>query len=764
MNKLQSMSSVEGNGIYGWDLINPYLQELYRNQEEGADGDLPAYTVPLPGENRPAGAGAAPSHQVTVPLQPDFPVNPDPKVEEPRKLQSLTEGLNLAGKRIWNDLKYSKGYIQDLFSDDKSDAAKSALEHLPEYAGNTPEQLQQKADSLGREPEQKPVDRPRIELEGLEEYRRLQGEGLPQGEIARQLSETARWGNEGRRIMEEARATENAFPETEGAAVAGEILSEVARMGIPVALGAISAPVGVAAGVASVGSSVAESHAQAQMELDNYEEETGEPLSAGQRAAYTAISMGADFLFDALLQSRYLGNLSRGVKRRASQYFKDALLKNKEARREATKLMNSLHYTDFARTTLGVVKDAGVGAVSEGANSVIHDVGRMVYVNPEDYPTLSSILQNAAVGMAAGATVGTVAGGLGRVVNRRRNVALRDRQEIIGTLQYDGFTTDVVDYDPETRTATVMHPQYEKPVKVPDVDIDMMRPISTGELKQRAREARALHEPDPLETVLRDPAKDQAWREMSTRGKYHLTKDLADRMGLDNVYIYEHESDIPESILKQKNGVGLVAGFYRHNGTIGIVLDNIFSYEMLQRVMLHEAVGHRGLDALFGNSYFKDEFLMKVYRSMPDEWKFGGNSWEARKTDAEEYLADLAAEGSHTSVWRQLSGDLRDLLRVLWPGMRFSDNELRRMIMISRNVLKQDETISAWNREVRRQLGEAEYNSQIGTPLTEMEREPYRLLWEEDPQWRRYKRFYDEVYGEPKKQTDTNEPNPPKSN
>lgn len=762
MNKLQSMPSVEGNGIYGWDLINPYLQELYRNQEEGADGDLPAYTVPLPGENLPAGAGAVPSHQVTVPLQPDFPVNPDPKVEEPRKLQSLTEGLNLAGKRIWNDLKYSKGYIQDLFSDDKSDAAKSALEHLPEYAGSTPEQLQQKADSLGREPEQKPVDRPRIELEGLEEYRRLQGEGLPQGEIARQLSETARWGNEGRRIMEEARATENAYPETEGAAVAGEILSEVARMGIPVALGAISAPVGVAAGVASVGSSVAESHAQAQMELDNYEEETGEPLSAGQRAAYTAISMGADFLFDALLQSRYLGNLSRGVKRRASQYFKDELLKNKEARREATKLMNSLHYTDFARTTLGVVKDAGVGAVSEGANSAIHDVGRMVYVNPEDYPTLSSILQNAAVGMAAGATVGSVAGGLGRVVNRRRNAALRDRQEIIGTLEYDGFTTDVVDYDPETRTATVMHPQYEKPVKVPDVDIDMMRPISTGELKQRAREARALHEPDPLETVLRDPAKDQAWREMSTRGKYHLTKDLADRMGLDNVYIYEHQSDLPKSITQEENEI--ISGFYIHNGTIGIILDNISSYEMLQHVMLHEAVGHRGLDALFGNSYFKDEFLMKVYRAMPVEWKLSGISWKERLHDAEEFLSDMAGAGIHTSIWQELCGDLRNMLRVFWPGMRFTDGEIANMIRLSRRALQEDGSISAWNREVRRQLGETEYNNQLGTPLTEMEREPYRLLWEEDPQWQRYKRFYDEVYGEPQKRPNTNPPEPSAGN
>lgn len=762
MNKLQSMPSVEGNGIYGWDLINPYLQELYRNQEEGADGDLPAYTVPLPGENLPADAGAAPSHQVTVPLQPDFPVNPDPKVEEPRKLQSLTEGLNLAGKRIWNDLKYSKGYIQDLFSDDKSDAAKSALEHLPEYARSTPEQLQQKADSLGREPEQKPVDRPRIELEGLEEYRRLQGEGLPQGEIARQLSETARWGNEGRRIMEEARATENAFPETEGAAVAGEILSEVARMGIPVALGAISAPVGVAAGVASVGSSVAESHAQAQMELDNYEEETGEPLSAGQRAAYTAISMGADFLFDALLQSRYLGNLSRGVKRRASQYFKDALLKNKEARREATKLMNSLKYTDQSRMKIGVLKDVGVGALSEGANSAIHDVGRMVYVNPEDYPTLSSILQNAAVGMAAGATTGAVAGSIGRAVNRRRNVALRDRQEVIGTLEYGGYTTDVVDYDPETRTATVVLPQREEPVKVPNVDIDMMRPISTGELKQRAREARELHEPDPLETLLVDPAKDQVWREMSTRGKYHLTKDLADRMGLDNVYIYEHQSDLPDSFSRDKDK--MLAGFYVHDGTIGIILESIPSYEILQHVLLHEAVGHRGLDALFGNSYFKDEFLMKVYRGMPDIWKLRGSSWEARKKDAEEFLADMAGSGIHTSMGQELWGDLRNMLRVFWPGMRFTDGELASMIRLSRRALQNDGSISAWNREVRRQLGETEYNNRLGTPLTEMEKEPYRLLWEEDPQWQRYKRFYDEVYGESQKQPDTSEPNPPKSN
>ena len=45
-----------------------------------------------------------------------------------------------------------------------------------------------------------------------------------------------------------------------------------------------------------------------------------------------------------------------------------------------------------------------------------------------------------------------------------------------------------------------------------------------------------------------------------------------------------------------------------------------------------------------------------------------------------------------------------------------------------------------------------------------MEREPYRLLWEEDPQWQRYKRFYDEVYGESQKRSNTNPPEPSAGN
>ena len=133
----------EGNGIYGWDLINPYLQEWYRKKENGENEESPAFIAPLPGENS------------VVP----FPSIP--KQETP---------IHLAGERIWNDLKYSRGYIQDKLSDSEmSEAAQKALERLPEYQRSTESQLQNKEDSLQNETEHSTSDRPRLELKGLEE-------------------------------------------------------------------------------------------------------------------------------------------------------------------------------------------------------------------------------------------------------------------------------------------------------------------------------------------------------------------------------------------------------------------------------------------------------------------------------------------------------------------------------------------------------------------------------------------------------------------
>lgn len=773
MNNFKTYPSNEGNGIYGWDLVNPYLQELYRQQENDDDepkNQNPPYLAPLPGEATPAMPfGEISKRETPIPLKPDYPVNPEPQqpTEEPRKLHSLTEGLNLAGKRIWNDLKYARGYIQDKFADDEMDkAAQSALENLPEYENSSDAQLQQKADSLENEVERQPIQQPRIELKGLEEYRRLRDEDIPRGEIAKQLSETARWGNEGRRIMEEARATENAFPETEGWATAGEFVADIARMGIPVAIGALSAPAGVIAGGASVGSAVTESFSQAQMELDNFEEETGEKLPTAQRAAYTAICVGADFLFDALLQSRYLKNLSTGVKNRASNYFKKEILKNKASRTEMVRLMKNLKKTDRSGVVVGAMTDALASGAASGLSSATHDLAQTIYVNPKEYPSLSSILETATANMITGGVVG----GLGRTINIRKKNARRNKQENIPIIEQGEYTWEVLDYDPENRTATVLTPVQRKPFKISDIDPDKIYSVSVKdynqnhkninkELNEERKTKKEMKEPDPFAPIVPDAAKDEAWQQMSMREKYYLAKDLAKRMGLEDVLIYEKESDLPPSILEIKPfPEGVIRGFEIDNGPIGIVLEYQPSYANLQQDMLHEAVGHRGFDALFPHPALKHEFFKRVYKSMPKKIKEGGSRWFNPETLAQEYVANIASKGVRSSEWYMIARSLRTFLRTFYPGLRFSDAELRQLIVESRDALEYDSFI----RRRRKKYGDPDPSESqpMGTPMTEVGDETYRLLWENDPQWQRYKRFYDEVYGPEDGSASSNPPAP----
>lgn len=210
--------------------------------------------------------------------------------------------------------------------------------------------------------------------------------------------------------MEEARMANNSFPETEGWATIGEIIANIGRVGIPVAAGAAFAPAGIAAGIANVASSVAESHAQAQMELDNFEQETGQRLTDGQRTGFVAICMGADLLFDTILQSRYLKNLKSGAKKKASEYFKKTILKNQTAQTEISKIMSKLSKTDKSALIAGTFNDAVTGGTAEALNSVAHDMAKTIYNEPGQYPTLESILQNATTGMVSGSLGGAALG------------------------------------------------------------------------------------------------------------------------------------------------------------------------------------------------------------------------------------------------------------------------------------------------------------------------------------------------------------------
>ena len=123
-------------------------------------------------------------------------------------------------------------------------------------------------------------------------------------------------------------------------------------------------------------------------------------------------------------------------------------------------------------------------------------------------------------------------------------------------------------------------------------------------------------------------------------------------------------------------------------GKITIVADNHTSLADMEQTMLHEAVAHKGLRALFGERF--TTFLDNVFTNADADVRQGitdlmsNNNWDARKA-TEEYLASLAEttnfeEAKKNGVWEKIKEFFRDLLDAVglsgFSG-KITDNELK---------------------------------------------------------------------------------------
>ena len=123
-------------------------------------------------------------------------------------------------------------------------------------------------------------------------------------------------------------------------------------------------------------------------------------------------------------------------------------------------------------------------------------------------------------------------------------------------------------------------------------------------------------------------------------------------------------------------------------GKITIVADNHTSLADMEQTMLHEAVAHKGLRALFGERF--TTFLDNVFTNADADVRQGitdlmsKNNWDARKA-TEEYLASLAEttnfeEAKKNGVWEKIKDFFRDLLDAVglsgFSG-KITDNELK---------------------------------------------------------------------------------------
>ncbi|WP_420588251.1 PLxRFG domain-containing protein [Bacterioplanoides sp.] len=154
------------------------------------------------------------------------------------------------------------------------------------------------------------------------------------------------------------------------------------------------------------------------------------------------------------------------------------------------------------------------------------------------------------------------------------------------------------------------------------------------------------------------------------------------------------EAGLPEHLRRQieQDGVsGRVKGVYDPvTDQVYVVAGNASSVADGIRTALHEAVGHKGLRSLLGDSL--DTVLDQVYRSLsPDQISSmrdqytnqiaGKPSAEQRRILAEEHLAHLAESDPKNNLLKKAVARIRQWLRKHFPNLKFSDNDLRQMVI-----------------------------------------------------------------------------------
>lgn len=204
--------------------------------------------------------------------------------------------------------------------------------------------------------------------------------------------------------------------------------------------------------------------------------------------------------------------------------------------------------------------------------------------------------------------------------------------------------------------------------------------------------------------------------------------DMADNLGV-KVRIIHDLDEIKEKDERAQRRARRAKGWYDvKTGEIVLVLPNARSVADAEATVFHEAVGHKGLRGLFGESF--DEWLDDVYENADPEMRRRiyamqdssiEDKDERRREATEEYMAEMAErgveDGLEMSFWERVKAKFRELARALGIRLRFTDADIRYNLWKSkRRLAKKGESLLekadrvATDQELRR-AAEASYRA-----------------------------------------------------
>lgn len=249
--------------------------------------------------------------------------------------------------------------------------------------------------------------------------------------------------------------------------------------------------------------------------------------------------------------------------------------------------------------------------------------------------------------------------------------------------------------------------------------------------------------------------------------------NTANKLGGAEATVYTSVDEVPDAYLSEvKNGA---TGWYDpETHTVHVYLPNCADANEAQRTVLHEKIGHEGMEVLLGGEDEVRKFANFVYNSVAastrgkileiaNEYDPDWKKYDRMNVGTQEYIARLAEEGPKTaedfSLWIKIKHYLIKVLKKLGvrvPGL-LNDKDLRYYLMKAGKALhvwdnmpkeKQEAMMKqASNAEIKDSLGEGAKN---GKPRQKKGESTIQYM-KRVQEWRKWKNARE----------DENDPEPP---
>ena len=629
-------------------------------------------------------------------------------------VSSFDDGLKVWGKTISNDFDYARASLDKAASGEEY--LKESINSLQDrydgnLAGQSTDVLKNRMKEITREKVQVPfpgmnpthqlslnqMHNPTLDTEYdlLGKISKLKEAGADENEINSFIDGLYSKGGVATQRVDKVLNDATKIPQTKGWATVGSIGASLSEAAIPIVASALNPALGFATSAATLGGAVARSMTQAQKEIDLHEKQNGETISPKMKNIYTMGVAASDLILGGLMQSRYLKNVDIPALSGMRKGILNKLVKNPGAMQEVNQLL----------------KNSGKLAIEQGAASSASEISRnvlgLIYKNPDEFPEMSTILNDVMLSGATGAAGGFVLGGLsgglrnnirGKKPSYKLNLPDEEPMFDLGDMTLREYLEK---NSPEWRKLQDKNKR--------DYSINL---LDRGERFQ-IQNLPSIKTFDKWGREI--PQKHITWGGLNRDDRYsdiilkNIIANWGDKLKF-KTNAFKSFDDIPLEFRKHVESPNSKGFFNPDTQEVGIIAKNITDENDLKEVILHNGYVGKGLSSVLGSDI--DDFYDEIYNNMSNRVTNNYPRYFSQNEIVKAHLADLANDPYlNPEEWRKISSFLKDMIRVKSNGNIVSDETLRRMLWQNNNQITGDDTIEDMIRKSigKFRMGDDEY-------------------------------------------------------